>query len=58
MDRILKSSSGKIPDEHFIEIDVDKLLSKYGPEGLYDIALILTTAADEDVSDAMSSKYY
>lgn len=29
--------------------DVDKLLSQFGPEGLYEIADILEKAADEDM---------
>jgi len=36
----------------FEEIDFDKLLNKYGPEGLYDLAKELMKVANKDVSDA------
>ena len=32
---------------------VNELLSKHGPEGLYEIAGVLLKAADEDVSSAL-----
>ena len=35
------------------ELNIEALLCKYGPEGLYDLAERLKRAADEDVSDAM-----
>jgi len=34
-------------------LNINDLLRIYGPEGLYDLAEILKTVADEDVSDAM-----
>lgn len=34
-------------------ITYDELLSKYGPEGLYEISKKLIEVADQDVSDAM-----
>lgn len=37
------------------ELDIESLLCKYGPEGLYDLAERLKSAADEDVSDAMGN---
>jgi hypothetical protein len=39
----------------FEEIDVDHLLTKYGPEGIYDLAQELLKAANEDVSDAINN---
>jgi len=41
----------------FKEIDFEDLLSKYGPEGLYDLAKELMKVADKDVSDAISDSY-
>ena len=36
-----------------VKFYIDELLSKYGPEGLYELADQLKAAADEDVADAM-----
>ncbi len=36
------------------ELDFERLLRKYGPEGLYDIAKKLMKLADEDMSNALS----
>lgn len=33
-------------------LDINGLLSKYGPEGLYKLADLLKSVADEDVSDS------
>ena len=38
------------------EIDFNKLLEKYGPEGLYIIADELKEIADKDVSDAYHAR--
>lgn len=40
------------------EIDFEKLLCKYGTEGLYDIANKLIKIADEDISDALNNNYF
>jgi len=34
-------------------LNIDGLLSMYGPEGLYELAELLMKVADEDVSDSM-----
>lgn len=49
----MKRSEEKNPI--FDEIDVDYLLTKYGPEGIYDLAQKLLDAANEDISDTISS---
>jgi hypothetical protein len=38
------------------DIDFDLLLSKYGPEGLYEIADKLKAIADDDVSKALNGE--
>ena len=38
-------------------IDIDKLLTKYGPDGLYELARQLMEAADKDVSDSYFEPY-
>ena len=48
----MKRSKEKNPI--FEEVDVDALLNKYGPEGLYDLAQKLLDAANEDVSDSIN----
>ena len=35
----------------FEKIDIEDLLNKYGPEGLYDLAKELMKVADKDISD-------
>jgi hypothetical protein len=37
---------------------IDELLSKYGPEGLYELAEQLKSAADADVADGMSNNFF
>lgn len=39
------------------ELDVNCLLEKYGPEGLYDLSDKLRSVADEDVSDALGQPH-
>jgi hypothetical protein len=38
-------------------LDIDGLLNKYGPAGLYELAEILKKAADEDISDSYFEPY-
>ena len=52
-DPIMKRSKEKNPI--FDEINIDYLLNKYGPEGLYDLAHKLLDAANEDISDAINN---
>lgn len=42
------------PTDFSQDIDFEYLLSKYGPEGLYELADKLKDVANNDVSDAMS----
>jgi len=42
----------------FDEVDLDDLLNRFGPEGLYDLAKEAMEVADKDISDAMNTEYY
>lgn len=44
--------------DHLTDDEVNEMLSKYGPEGLYQIAHKLMKFADKDMSDAMNDKRF
>jgi len=49
----MKKSEEKNPI--FEEVDVEELLNKYGPEGLYDLAHELLKVSNEDISDSINT---
>lgn len=53
---LLKAQGEEI--DHLSDGEVDGMLSKYGPEGLYQIAAKLMKFADKDMSDAMNDKRF
>lgn len=60
MDELLKKSN-EVHKFHCAEcgkeLIADELLSKYGPEGLYDLADLLKRTAIEDVSDSITMSW-
>ena len=53
LNKALKS----IEDQDIPNIECDKLLVKYGPEGLYKLGMSLMKAAEKDVSDSYNEEF-
>jgi len=52
-DRFVLAARSKEEDPIFKEINIQKLLDKFGPEGLYNLAQRLLDIANEDISDSI-----
>lgn len=56
-DEELKNKGQGEEIEYLTTEQVDQLLNKYGPEGLYKMAEILIAAADEDINEAYNQSF-